>query len=289
MRLLDSHLHLWDPKNLSYPWLSGSLDAVFAQQEIFEELIDDADDEAAIFVQADCIPEQYLDEVKWVESIADQAGVAAIVAGAQLDQGDQTVSHLDALLEHESVVGVRHLLQGGPDNLVLSPEFIAGAREVARRGYTFDACVRGVQIPAVTRLAEEVPDLPIVLDHLGKPAIGTEESPLLPSEDWIRDIKALAAHPQVYCKLSGLPAEAQGQWIDDQVIPFFDVVADAFGPERLMWGSDWPVSSIDFTADEYVAQERSWWLGTVMEWSDSRGYNTDDIVWENAARFYRIN
>lgn len=288
MRLLDSHLHLWDPELLDYSWLGGALDARFAEEEIDLQSLTDAEEEVSIFVQADCAVEQYLDEVRWVESIADAAGVVAIVAGARLDRGDETAAHLDALSTHGRVIGVRHLLQGERDDLAVSAPFLAGAREVAARGLTFDACVTAGQIPAVTRLGDAVPELPIVLDHLGKPAIGTAEAPLAPAEDWVRDIGMLARHPQVFCKLSGLPAEARGRWTEEQVIPFLDAAASAFGPDRLMWGSDWPVSATDFSADAYLPGARADWAHAVATWATARGYDVDAILWENAARFYRI-
>ncbi|WP_353114248.1 amidohydrolase family protein [Microbacterium sp.] len=288
MRLLDSHLHLWDPELLDYSWLGGALDARFAEEEIDLQSLADAEEEVSIFVQADCAVEQYLDEVRWVESIADAAGVVAIVAGARLDRGDETAAHLDALSTHARVIGVRHLLQGERDDLAVSAPFLAGAREVAARGLTFDACVAAGQIPAVTRLGDAVPELPIVLDHLGKPAIGTAEAPLAPAEDWVHDIGMLARHPQVFCKLSGLPAEAGGRWTEEQVIPFLDAAASAFGPDRLMWGSDWPVSATDFSADAYLPGARADWAHTVATWAAARGYDVDGILWENAARFYRI-
>lgn len=291
MRAIDSHLHLWDPDVLDYPWLRGPLNAVYAEWEINEDQIEGLDEEAAIFVQADPIEEQYLDEVRWVDSIALVTGVVAIVAGAKLDRWAETDAHLEALAQHERVVGVRHLLQGERDGFARSGAFLAGAREVAARGWTFDACVLAHQIPDVTALAAAVRDLRIVLDHLGKPAIGTADAPLPPSADWLRDIAALAQHPQVYCKLSGLPAETGGVWTDAQVAPFLDAALEAFGPERLMWGSDWPVSIIKAGVPEdeaYIVDARQRWFDTVAEWAAARGVPADAIFWDNALTFYGI-
>lgn len=291
MRVVDSHLHLWDPRVLTYEWLAGDLDARFAAEELLGDPVEDAAEQVAVFVQADPVEEQAIDEVRWVDSIARAAGVAAIVAGARLDQSDALGAHLDALGAFDRVVGVRHLLQSEPDGFARGEAFIAGARELAARGLTFDACVRAHQIPDVTALADAVPELLIVLDHLGKPAIGTAAAPLRPSADWVRDLRELAAHPLVHVKLSGLPAESQGVVDEAQMEPFLDAVAEQFGEDRLMWGSDWPVSSID-TRDPsdafYVAGNRDRWCRAVRDWAVRRGLDVDRILWSNALAFYGI-
>lgn len=285
MRVVDSHLHLWDPDILDYTWLEGPLERAFSVDEIADDALDGVDEEVSIFVQADPVEEQAVAEVGWVDSIALQTGVVAIVAGARLDRGAETEQQLDALAGYERVVGVRHLLQGGPDGLARSDAFVAGARAVASRGWTFDACVRAQQLPDVTALAAAVPELPIVLDHLGKPAVGTGEAPLRPSAEWLRDLADLARRPGVYCKLSGLPAEASGVWTEAQLVPFLDAALESFGPDRLMWGSDWPVSSI---AGEFVPRSRERWFRAVADWASSRGVAAEALFWDNALAFYGI-
>ncbi|GAB3596139.1 amidohydrolase family protein [Microbacterium tumbae] len=299
MRVLDSHLHLWDPEILDYSWLEGPLAYAFADLELDHARIEGADEERAVFVQADCAEDQYLDEVRWVTALAPRTGVGAIVAGARLDRGGATSAQLESLGEHELVVGVRHLLQSEPDGLAVSPAFLSGARELAARGWSFDACVRGArQLADVAGLAAAVPELRIVLDHLGKPAIGTASEPLLPAEEWVSAIAVLARSPQVHCKLSGLPAEAGGDWTAAQIEPFLDAAADAFGSDRLMWGSDWPVSVIGpAEADDphapsdgsptYQYSGRTRWATAVAEWAGRRGHDVDAILWRNAERFYR--
>ncbi|HCS59928.1 MAG TPA: hypothetical protein DIW46_00805 [Microbacterium sp.] len=291
MRIIDSHLHLWDPEVLTYDWLEGALAWTFAERELFEEQLDGVSEEAAIFVQADPVEGQALDEVRWVDSIALATGVVAIVAGARLDRGADTSAHLEALAEHQRVVGVRHLLQGEPDGFARTDAFIHGAREVASRGWTFDACVRAEQLSDVTALAAAAPELRIVLDHLGKPEVGSMDASREPSSTWRADLRELASAPQVFCKLSGLPAEAAGSWNDRQMMPFLDAAADAFGPDRLMWGSDWPVSSVDFSAVDggaYLTGARQRWFRCVVDWADARGLDTEAIFWSNALTFYGI-
>lgn len=285
MRVVDSHLHLWDPWELEYGWLEGAMAGRFAEEELFEEQLPGVAEEVAIFVQAETVERAFIDEVSWVEEIADAAGVVAIVAGARLDRGADTAEHLERLAAHERVVGVRHLLQAERAGLAASARFIEGARLVAARGWTFDACVHAHQISDVTALAETVPELRIVLDHLGKPAIGTAEAPLRPSAEWLRDLHALGRQPRAHVKLSGLPAETGGDWTDAQVIPFLDAALEAFGAERLLWGSDWPVSSVD-TA--YRTGSRARWFHTVAGWATSRGIASDALFWSTPLAFYGI-
>lgn len=290
MRIVDAHLHLWDPALLEYDWLKGPLARAFGEAELAGERVEDADEELSVFVQAGTVARHELDEVRWVESVADAAGIVGIVAGARLHAGAATAEHLGALAGCGRVVGVRHLLQDEPDGLAETAAFVDGARLVAERGWTFDACVRARQIPDVTALADAVPELRVVLDHLGKPAVGAAAAPLAPGERWLTDLRALAEHPQVRCKLSGLPAESGGTWTDAQVAPFLDAAAEAFGPDRLMWGSDWPVSSIDLSRGGagWLAGARRSWFRTVAGWADVRGLDADALFRSNALAFYGI-
>lgn len=288
MRVLDSHLHLWDPSRLDYEWLEGSLAQRFAAEELEHAGIDGAERAAAIFVQAECVERQFLDEVRWVAETAAATGVVGIVAGARLDRGEQTAVHLSALTALDGVVGVRHNLQDEPDGTARSDAFRTGAAALATQGLRFDACVRAHQLPDVSDLAAAVPALPIVLDHLGKPAVGTAADPLRPAAAWLSDLRDLATHPQVSVKLSGLPAEAGDFWSPAQVIPFLDAAAEAFGSDRLLWGSDWPVSAVNGAADEYRAENRDLWARTVADWAGERGLDVDAIFWDNSARFYGV-
>lgn len=300
MRVLDSHLHLWDPEVLTYTWLEGPMAYRFADLELEHARLGLAEPERSVFVQAETIEDDFLTEVDWVAALAPALGIVGIVAGVRLDRGTDTVAHLEGLLAEPLVVGVRHNLQGEPDGLAVSAAFVTGAREVAARDLSFDVCVRESQLPDIARLAGAIPELRLVLDHLGKPAVGTAASPLAPSAEWARDLTELARQANAFCKLSGLPGEAGGDWSAEQLEPFLDVAADAFGVERLMWGSDWPVSVIGPAEDgdphtpedgsaTYQATARSRWADTVIAWAQSRGHDLDALLWRNAEQFYRTD
>lgn len=314
MRVIDTHLHMWNDDVLSYVRDDAPYRGHFAELELTYK-----DPEAgalyaaadlavrrsptfarveSIFVQSHTIESDYLAEVRWVESFAANVGIVGVVAGAQLHRGLDTITHLDELGTCPLVVGVRHdLADQGPE---ISTAFVLGAREVALRGWALDVRMQPAQLPDIARLAGAIPELRMMLDHLGSPAVGTADAPLTPAAEWIRDIEELATHPGVYCKLSGLPAAADGSWDEEQMLLFLDAAADAFGVERLVWGSDWPLSAWGPAEDgdpwapedgsaTYQVRARQRWLDAVVDWADSRGHDVDAILWTNARRFYRLD
>jgi L-fuconolactonase len=260
MRIVDAHLHVWDTDRLDYAWLHDipALDRPLG----FAELAASRDDGARhvdgfVFVQADCRPDQAIDEVDWVSSIAAQGPVLGIVAFAPLEEGGSVAAHLDSLRERDLVVGVRRLLQSEPRGFSATDDFVAGAWALAARSLVFDACVTADQLDDVTALADTVPDLAIVLDHLGKPDIAAGADP---RRAWLRSLRELALRPNVVCKVSGLPPQTgTDAWTLDDLRPHLDAALDAFGADRVLFGSDWPASSGQTSYDR--------WLDAVAEWS----------------------
>jgi len=147
------------------------------------------------------------------------------------------------------LVGIRHQVQDLPDGAWLTEaETLRGLRQLAPTGLAFDLIVRADQIPACVAAARAVPDLRFVLDHLGKPRIAAGER-----EPWASDIRALAELPNVVCKLSGMVTEADVErWTVADLRPYSDLVLEAFGPERVMFGSDWPVSTLGASYPQVV-------------------------------------
>ena len=281
MRVVDGHLHLWDPEVLTYPWLEGSLLRPFGPDELDLALQDLPNvDVGFVFVQAECAPEQSVAEVDWVASLAPRVPLRGIVARAPLEDPAATDEHLAAFESRPLVVGVRRLLQSEPDGFAAQPGFRHAARAVASAGLSFDACVRWSQLSDVIALADAVPELTIVLDHLGKPPVGSaDDAAPADGTPWATELRRLARRHNVVCKLSGLPAESEGEWTSAQLRPFLDVALDAFGPHRLLFGSDWPVSG-----------PYGRWVETVVSWLDDRvgPRDRDAVLAENAERIYRL-
>uniref|UniRef100_UPI0028D4DA96 amidohydrolase family protein n=1 Tax=uncultured Microbacterium sp. TaxID=191216 RepID=UPI0028D4DA96 len=172
------------------------------------------------------------------------------------------------------------VLEGEAAGFARRSGFLEGGRLLAERGLTFDACVAHHQLPEVAALADAVPDLDIILDHLGKPAVGSAAHPADPrGSAWYRDLFDLARRPSVSIKLSGLPAESDGPWTPAQIKPFLDAALDAFGLDRLVYGGDWPVSE---------RQHPHLWLEAVGAWALDRlgPAGRDAVLSGNAERFY---
>ncbi|GAA5196211.1 amidohydrolase family protein [Microbacterium jejuense] len=279
MRVVDGHLHLWDPENLDYEWLRGPLLRSFGPVELDGALAEaPSADYGFVFVQADCAPDQSMAEVDWVTSLVPHVAVRGIVARAPLEDPAATDEHLAAFAERPLVVGVRRLLQSEPDGFAARPGFRASAQAVASAGLVFDACVRAHQLADVIALADAVPDLAIVLDHLGKPAVGTVDAAApAAGTPWSAALAALAERPNVVCKLSGLPGESPDGWSDAQLRPFLDVALGAFGPDRLLFGGDWPVSG-----------PYGRWVETVATWAVDRLGDAEAVLAANAERVYGL-
>ena len=241
--LIDAHVHVWDPGRLRYPWLDGLPELRRPQLPVRGGSLP-----MAVFVQADCLDEQAFDEVRWVESL-QWPELAAIVAYAPVHQGERAGEHLARLrAEHPSVRGVRRLFQDEGAGFIVSAPVVAGLRETARAGLVFDATVRAVQLMDLARVHDAVPELTLVVSHLGNPPL---EAGLRSSEGtrWRRGLRAVAAHPGAAVKLSGAAAAGRGT-------PFVLAALEIFAPDRVMAGSDSPLS-VPPDADEY----RRWAAG----------------------------
>jgi L-fuconolactonase len=237
---VDSHVHFWDTARLGYTWLAGEprIAGRHGPGDLRAEAGADAPDRI-VFVQAECESARWLEEVEWVETLAlGEPRIAAVVAHAPMDAGGATAAAISILASRPLVRGVRHLIQGEQDpGFCLRPEFLAGVRLLAGRGLTFDLCCTSGQLPSVIELVRRCPDTAFVLDHAGKPGIGRREL-----DPWRGHISRLALEPNVVCKLSGLVTEAgPAAWSMEDLAPYVSHLLASFGPQRLLFGSDWPV------------------------------------------------
>ena len=280
MTAVDTHVHIWDPRLLDYPWLrgAGALDAPFLPADY-----PSASAERVVFVQADCAPPQALDEARWVAGLAPEwPQLAGIVAGADL-RSAELEQHLDSLGEIGLVVGVRHLLQGEAIERLSEPALRRGLGALAARGLTFDACIQHPQLGALIDLLDEVPALQVVLDHLGKPPV-EEGIAGDAGRQWSNGIRRLAEREGTFVKLSGLPAEtADRSAYEAHAADFLAVALDAFGPERAMIGSDWPVS-----ARVGVGESPESWVERVRVAAALDAPEWDLIAGETGSRFYGL-
>lgn len=241
-RVVDAHLHLWDPRRLSMSWLADApgLDRAFSaadQASVAGPLGIDA----AVLVEAAVDESSLEQEIDWMRGhLAADGMVVGAVAGWR-PEGDPeiTVAWLDRLADESGVVGVREVLHPTAldESAPASPRRIAAAVEAGRRGLVVDICARPDQLAAVRRLAEAAPDTRFVVDHLGRPR---SAAPV--DEGWRRDLAALAACPNAVVKISALVECAEGaDWDAAMFRPFIRGGVELFGPSRCLWGSNWPV------------------------------------------------
>lgn len=276
-RFVDAHLHCWDPRLLSYPWLAAV--PTIASAHTPAELQAEAgtlQPEKMVFVECGA---PWLDEVRWIERLAaSDRRLGGIVAKCAVNEGAVTIAAIAELKNHPLVRGVRHLIQHEADsNFCAGPGFIDGVREVGRAGLSFDICCFPMQLPAVIRLVRACPGTRFVLDHLGKPEIRAGRL-----DPWRGHIRELAALPNVVAKLSGLITEADhSSWKPDELRPYVDHALEFFGAERLLFGGDWPVAKL--------AGSYSRWLEVARELvSHLSATDQDAIFRDNAFRFYRL-
>lgn len=231
---LDSHQHFWSYDASQYPWIpKGSpLHRDWLPADL-APLLAAAGLDGCIAVQA----RQTLEDSRWLLSLADAAPIIRGVVGWADLRSERVHADLAELAKHPRFTGVRHVVQDEPVDFLLGAEFQRGIGHLHQFGLTYDILIRADQLPSAIALARAFPDQPFVLDHLAKPHI--RDGTLSPWREHIRDI---AKSPNVLCKISGLVTEARhDRWKVDDFKPYLDIVFEAFTPDRLMFGSDWPV------------------------------------------------
>lgn len=232
---LDSHQHFWKFNPAEYGWMQPDwpIRRDFLPADL-QPLLKQQGLDGTIAVQA----RQTIEESRWLLALADASPLIKGVVGWVDLRSERVEEQLAALAPHPRFVGVRHVVQDEPeDRFVLRPDFIRGMGRLKQFDLTYDLLLFPQQLPAAIELVRRFPEQPFVLDHIAKPRI--REGALAP---WREQLRELAQSPNVCCKVSGLVTEADwANWKPGDFQPYLDVVFEAFGEERLMFGSDWPV------------------------------------------------
>lgn len=280
MDIVDSHVHLWDPAAASFSWLDGlpSLQGLRAPADYLSTAAGLGSVSAFVVVEGGAEARDARKEVEWLLRQAETcAYLAGIVAQVPVEQGEAIAEHVDWLTGHPLVKGVRRNLQGEDLNFCLQPEFMDGLTLVAEAGLSFDLCIRHEQLPAVTSLVRQMPEVTFVLDHVGKPPVAAGER-----EVWAGRIRDLAQRPNISCKLSGLATEAApGEATPEKMLPYLRSALKAFGWNRIMFGTDWPVCELATTVDA--------WASVIEELLvDATPAQREAVMGGNARRIYRL-
>jgi L-fuconolactonase len=272
---IDAHQHFWIYELAQYPWIpTGSpLQRDWLPTDLAKHLARHNFD-GSIAVQA----RQTEQESEWLLTLADHCpSILGVVGWVDL-RSENAGERLAFLARHPRFVGVRHVLQDEPDDrFMLHPDFTRGIAALASEKLTYDLLIYPRQLPAAIALVRAFPNQPFVLDHLAKPPIKARE--LSP---WREQLRELARLPNVLCKVSGMVTETDHHhWKPDDFIPYLDVVLEAFGPDRIMFGSDWPVCLLAGTYDQVVEIAQRF----LAQLSPSE---QAAVMGGNAARFYNL-
>jgi L-fuconolactonase len=272
---IDAHQHFWRYDPVELTWIDDSMAALrrdFLPEQLAPELAASGV-ERCVAVQARSTPA----ETDFLLALAERHPIVSAVVGWVDLLAPDLEARLDALARRPKLAGFRHIAQAEPDDFLARPEVVGGVAALAGRGFAFDLLVIPRQLPAAIALARALPEQRFVLDHLAKPPIRERAR-----EPWAGRLRELAALPNVSCKLSGMVTEANWQaWRPEDLAPYFEVALEAFGPARLMFGSDWPVC--------LVASGYARWSECVNAWiAPLSTAERAAVLGGNAARFYRL-
>jgi L-fuconolactonase len=251
MDIVDAHHHVWDLSVRDQDWITGEAMAPLRRDFALDDLAPEARAAGvgkSVLVQTVTVAEE---TPEFLALAAESDLVGAVVGWTDLTRPDvgDVLAALCLLPGGQFLAGIRHQVQSEPDPHWLErPEARRGLAAVAQAGLVYDLVIRADQLPAATEAASALPELTFVLDHLGKPPIASGEL-----EPWASAVRELAKRPNTVCKLSGMVAEAVwDRWTVDDLRPYADTVIEAFGPDRIMYGSDWPVCLLAATYSQVL-------------------------------------
>ena len=275
--ILDTHQHLIDPALGTYSWTDGipALAGQAFDDSDYHREIAGTGIAGAIFV--DSMPDQWQQEAAHIYQLATKSGsmIRGVVATCRPER-DDFQRYLDEI-RHPLLVGVRRICHVEPDDFSQQDGFVANVRHLGTLGLSFDLCFLARQLPLAIDLARKCPEVSFILDHCGVPDIAGGAF-----DSWQRDIRTLAALPNVACKISGLPAYcAPGQATVEVLRPWVEHAIECFGWARVVWGGDWPVCTIAGALREWVATSRE----LLSQASEDEQHA---LFHRNATRIYRI-
>ena len=273
--VIDSHHHLWRYSAAEYEWIDDRMAAIrrdFLPADLVLELAD-AEVDGAVAVQA----RQTLEETNWLLELArDGDAIRGVVGWAPIAAPDFEVS-VSALATKPKLVGLRHIVQAEPAGFLDNPDFNRGIRAMQPTGLAYDILITENQLAEAIRFVDRHPQQKFVLDHLAKPKIATAEI-----EPWRILIRELSRRSNVSCKLSGMVTEdSWSQWSLDSLRPYLNLAVEAFGPNRLMAGSDWPVCLV---ASGYA----QWWNTLRIYFADFSEHERAQIFGKTAITIYDL-
>jgi L-fuconolactonase len=273
---IDSHQHFWHFDPVRDAWITEGSMSVIRRDFLPEDLapiLQKNGFDGCVAVQADSSEA----ETFFLLDLAEKNPFIKGVVGWVDLRAANLSERLDVFQQYPKLKGFRHILQGEKPEFMLNPDFTEGVELLGQRGFTYDILVFPNHLLAVKTFLKHMPNQPFVIDHIAKPYI---KKGLI--KEWAKDIKSIAQHENVYCKLSGMVTEADWNgWKEADFTPYLDVVFDAFGTDRLMYGSDFPVCLLAGTYEKQLVLIENY----VSKLSDIEG---SKIMGLNAQKFYNL-
>ncbi|MEC3905433.1 amidohydrolase family protein [Tamlana sp. 2201CG12-4] len=234
--VIDSHQHFWNYESKKHEWIDDSMSVIrrdFSPIDL-KQVYDENGIVGCVAVQAD----QTLEETNFLIKLSEENDFIKGVVGWVDLRGDNLEKDLELYANNKVLKGFRHVVQGEADhNFLLRPNFLHGIKTLEKNDYTYDILIFPHQLGATLEFVKRFPNMRFVIDHIAKPYIKDGFY-----DGWAVLMKEVAKQENVYCKVSGMITEADfNTWTPDQITPYMNLVFDAFGTDRIMFGSDWPV------------------------------------------------
>jgi L-fuconolactonase len=249
MRRIDSHHHFWNYSVEQYSWISESM-SVLRKDFLPTDLLTETQSthiDGVVSVQA----RQSIEETQWLLSLAASHEWILGVVGWLPLESPSVIGLMEGFRKHKKLCGLRHVVQDETDDGFLArPEFNRGIEAMKEFGWTYDLLVYARQLPFAIPFVDRHPEQVFVVDHIAKPTIQSGKH----DNDWDRNLRELAKRPNVFCKFSGVVTEVrEPSWTLAQIQPYWDTALDAFGANRMMFGTDWPVCLLKASYADWVA------------------------------------
>lgn len=278
--IVDTHQHLWDLDRFRLPWLEGvpKIHRSFRMRD-YLAATEGLNVVKTVYMEVDVAPEQQQEEAEYALDLcrrSDNSMAGAVISGRPAEPGFE--DYLRPLAESPYLKGVRQVLHGdAPRGTCLQPEFIRGIRLLGDLGLSFDLCLRPGELSDGAVLIDQCPETRFILDHCGNADVQTADR-----SQWAADLAAVARRPNVVCKVSGIVVSAQpGEWTAEDLAPIIRHVLAEFGPDRVMFGGDWPVCTL-------AATYRQWVEALKQIVADRPEEAQRRLFHDNAVRFYGL-
>lgn len=290
MLIIDTHQHLWDLDHITPPWLSGAPEVLrksYRTQEYREATR--GLNVRTVYMEVDVAPADKRAEADYVAALCEDPvapTLAAVIGGNPASE--EFADYARDMARRRFVKGVRQVLHvpETPAGFCLQEQFVQNIRLLGRENLSFDLCMRPRELADAATLTEQCPDTRFILDHCGNAdprAFGKpgDDEPWHDADQWRKDIDRLADRPNVICKISGIVARAPEGWQPDNLAPIVNHCLDTFGPDRVVFGGDWPVCLTGATLRQ--------WVDALAEIIASRPTKEQQALWsENARREYGL-